>query len=277
MCDAAAALSNLAVVILILRKDSLRTVSNILVAALALSELFITVVVIPLSIIAYGKHLWSFHKELCVFQGYIFNTLFLVSGTLTSVISVDRFYSLASPMGHVAHLSEKTVVCMIVFVLANAGFWSSFPLYGIGNLEYIYLPNQTRCDVHWTLGGNYGLYYFVLLMVSFVLPLIGMTLMYFKSFQSAKESARKIRPGNIQIQTLQDGQFTSVARQESFDYLKANITVFIIIGSFVLSRGPNLVCNMAAWAQERQFCTPSAQLACSWLMYMSSLTTPYVY
>jgi hypothetical protein len=277
LLDILAAVSNLAVILLVFYKPSLRTVSNLLVAGLALAEFSISVLVIPFSIVAYKRHSWPFGEGFCVFNGYFYHTLYIATATFTSVISVDRYYSLANPMSHTANISEKHLLWVVSFVLLQSAFWASLPLFTIGELRYSFLPKQSRCGFKWTISGSLGVYYFLIVMVSFILPVTAIVIMYHKSVRAAMKSARKIRPGNIQFETSKDGQFTSVAKAQSTGSFKAVFTVSIIIGSFLASRSPMVVCNIGSWYSGQDFCPPYAELAFSWLLYLGPLTNPYVY
>lgn len=277
LLDVLAAVSNLAVILLVFYKPSLRTVSNLLVAVLALAEFSISVLVIPFSIVSYKKHSWQFGDGFCIFHGYFYQTLYIATATLTSVISLDRYYSLANPMSHTANITVKHLLWVVGFVLAQAAFWASIPLFTIGDLNYSFLPKQSRCGFKWTLSGALGTYYFFNLMISFILPVSAVIIMYHKSVRAAMQSARKIRPGNIQFQTSKDGNFTSVAKAQSTGSFKAIITVSVIIGSFLASRSPIVACNIGSWYTGQDFCPPVVELAFSWMLYLGPLTNPYVY
>lgn len=275
--DVLAAISNLVVMVLILHKPSLRTVSNLLVCGLAFTDFLVAVLIVPFSILGYKRQSWLDDGALCVFHGFMYNMLYIIAGTFTSVVSVDRYYSLASPMSHTANVTSTHLVWITIFVIVHSAFWASLPLFSIEGLTYLYLPREARCGFTWAVAGPLGIYLFFIVLVTFAVPVIGSIIMYYKSVQAAMDSARKIRPGNVQIERFGNGDFTSVAKTEHIGSSKAVCTVSVIVGSFVLSRAPILVCNIGAWFTGEDLCSAKIELGFAWLQYLGVLTNPYVY
>lgn len=275
--DVLTVICNLAVLLLIIHKPTLRTVSNILVCGLAMTDFLMATLIVPFSIIGYKNQVWSYNDTLCIVQGYLFNMLYIVSASFTSIISIDRYYSLASPMSHTANVKGSYVIWTVIFVILHSAFWVNFPLYGLEGLTYSYLPKHSRCSFNWAVSGPLGTYLFFVVLVTFVVPVFASVVMYYKSVQAALDSARKIRPGNVHIERFANGDFTSVAKTENIGSTKAVLTVSVIIGSFVICRAPILVCSIGAWYHGHDFCSFKLELGFSWLQYLGSLTNPFVY
>ena len=275
--DATAALSNSCILLLIFRKSTLRTVSNLLLASLALSELLMAVLVIPFSIVAFAKESWPYGESLCLFQGYLSNVLCLTSAAFTSVIAVDRFYCVSSPISHAGNISGRHIVIITIIVYIQAAFLSLFPLLGIGSLRYSFITAKLRCTLRWDLHGSYLVYYFLISTVGFVIPACTIIVMHYKSLKEARKSARQIRPGNVRVQVLKDGHYTTVAQSGNSPSLKANITLFVIIGTFLVSRAPIALANIMNGLHGRSYFSPITELSFAWLLYLSSVLDPYVY
>ena len=275
--DATATFSNSCVLVMVLRKTCLRTVSNLLVVALALNELLTAVLVIPFSIAAFAKELWQYGEGFCLFQGYLGNMLSLSSAVFTSVIAVDRFYTVSSPISHAGNVTGRHIVATTIVVFLQAAFWSIFPLLGIGNLRYDFISAKLRCALRWDLHGNYLIYYFLITTVGFVVPAFTIILMHYKSFKEARRSARQIRPGHIRVQVLKDGQYTTVAQRNNSNNFKANITLIVIIGTFLVSRGPLAIVNIINGVHGGHYFSDTTELVFSWLLYFATLLNPYIY
>lgn len=276
--DVAAALTNFAVLCLILPRTCLRTVSNLFLAGLTLTQLIMTALVIPFSIVTFAEQSWLFGDGFCQFEGFLTNFLSISSATFISVISVDRFFSLANPMSHAANVTSKHVIFASVFNWFHSAFWAAFPLYGLDGLKYNYIPAKSGCGFRWDLKGSYFIYYYFIAMESFLLTSFTMCLMYFKSFQTARKSARQVRPGNIQIQVLQNGDFTSVAQtNSSFQSLKANCTLTLIIGSFMVSRGPLTIFNIVTSFAGEGYFSALTETVVSFMLYLGPLVDSLVY
>ena len=276
--DTIAAFTNFAILCIILPKTCLRTVSNLLLAGLALTDLAMTLLVVPFSIVTFATQSWRFSEGFCVFQGFSMNFLSISSATFVSVIAVDRFYYLANPMGHSANVSGKLVSFAAAFCWFHSAFWASFPLFGIEGLSYNYVPAKQGCGFRWHLRGACLIYYYFISMASFLLPSFTLCLMYFKSLQAARRSAQQIRPGNIQIQVLQNGEFTSVTQTNNhFHSLKANCTLTLITLSFFISRGPLAIFNLASNSYGEGKFSPIAQTAVSFMLFLAPLLDSLVY
>ena len=276
--DAVAALTNLAVLCIILPRTCMRTVSNLFLVGLSSTQLLMTVLVVPFSIAAFSKQAWSFGDGFCQFQGYLTIFLSISSATFISVIAVDRFFSLANPMSHAGNITEKHVIFASLFNWIHSAFWAAFPLFGLEGLNYKYSQAKNGCGFRWDLRGSYHIYYYFIAMESFIVPSFTMCLMYFKSFQTARKSARQIRPGNIQVQILQNGDFTTIAQTNNgYQSCKAHCTLTVIIGSFLISRGPLTIFNIVNSFTAEGYFSPLTETTVSFMLFLGPLFDSLVY
>lgn len=275
--DVVAAFTNLTVLCIILPRNYLRTVSNLFLVGLTSTQLLMTLLVIPFSIVTFSKQEWSFSDGFCKLEGYLTTFLSISSATFISVISVDRFFSLANPMSHAGNITGKHVIFASLFNWFHSAFWAAFPLFGLEGLNYKYFPAKNGCAFRWDLKGSYRIFYYFIAMESFILPSFTICLMYFKSFQTARKSARQIRPGNIQIQVLQNGEFTTVAQTNSYQSCKANCTLTVIIGSFLISRGPLTIFNIVNSFTGEGYFSSLTETTVSFLLLLGPLLDSLVY
>ena len=276
--DVIAAFSNLAVLYLILRRTSMRTVGNLFLVGLTSTQLLMTAFVIPFSIVTFSQQSWQFSDGFCQFQGFLTIFLSISSAAFISVISVERFFFLANPMSHAVNITARHVLFASLFNWFHALFWAAFPLFGLQGLKYKYVPAKNGCRFRWDLKGSYFIYYYFVAMESFLLTFFTMCLMYFKSFQTARKSALQVRPGNIQIQVLQNGEFTSVAQKNNnFQSLKANVTLTLIIGSFVISRGPMTIFNIVTSFTGEGYFSTLTETIVSFMLFLGPLFDVLVY
>lgn len=256
----------------------MRTVSNLFLVGLTSTQLLMTVTVVPFSIVTFLRPSWTFGNGFCQFQGYMTNFLSMSSATFISIISVDRFFSLANPMSYAGYITEKHVILASLLNWFHSAFWASFPLFGIKGLKYNYVPGRKGCGFRWDSKGPYYIYYSLIVMEGFIIPSFTLCFMHFKSFQTARQSARQVRPGNIQIQTLQNGDFTSVAlTKNKHNCMKANCTLTLIISSFVITRGPHTIFNIVTSFTEEGYSSGLTQTSVTLLLYMGPLLDPMVY
>lgn len=276
--DVFAALTNTAILCLVLPRTCMRTVSNLFLVGLSLTQFLMTVLVIPFSIVTLSQQSWQFGEGFCQFQGFFTIFLSISSATFISVIAVDRYFSLANPMSHTARVTSTHVLFTSIFNWFRAAFWAAFPLFGIDGLKYKFVPSINGCRFRLDLKGSYSIYYYFIAMESFLLTSFTMCIMYFKSFQTARNSARQVRPGNIQIQVLQNGEFTSVAQtKNSFQSLKANVTLALIIGSFLLTRGPLAIFNIVTSFTSEGYFSAGTETTVYFMVFLGPLLDSLVY
>lgn len=88
----------------------------------------------------------------------------------------------------------------------------------------------------------------------------------------------QVRPGNIQIQVLQNGEFTSVAQtNNNFQSLKANFTLTLIIGSFVITRGPLTIFNIVTSFTGEGYFSTLTETIVSFMLFLGPLFDALVY
>ena len=275
--DAVAALSNLAVLLLIFRSHRTRTVSNLLVAALMLTELLMTLFVVPFSISSFSKWTWQYGSHFCAGHGFLRNSLSYATAILICTISIERYYFIANPMRHAVNVSDTKVVLTAMYVWVQAAVWAVFPLFNIGNLRYVFSPSKMSCAFAWDLGGTYNLYYTIIFIGTFLMPTCAIGVMSYKTLQTARRNANQVRPGNIRFEESQDGEYTSIVQQERFAGMKANLSIVVITGTFLVCRGPLGILNITTAICGRSVFTAQAESVASWLLYLGSLLNPFVY
>ncbi|KAI6241032.1 Tyramine receptor tyra-2 [Aphelenchoides fujianensis] len=184
--------ANALVFVVLYKNPRLQTVPNLLVGNLAFSDLCLALIVLPLSSVYAVAGKWLFNESLCV----IFVSADILCSTASiwnlSIVGLDRYWAITSPVAYMAKRNKRTAAIMIVSVWVSSALISLAPLLGWkqvaehGNLVQINGTWQcTFLDLpSYTIYSATG---------SFFIPIIVMFFVYFKIYQAfAKHRARQI-------------------------------------------------------------------------------------
>ncbi|CAD5222458.1 unnamed protein product [Bursaphelenchus xylophilus] len=184
--------ANALVFVVLYKNPRLQTVPNLLVGNLAFSDLCLGLVVLPLSSVYAIAGEWLFPETLCA----IFVSADILCSTASiwnlSIVGLDRYWAITSPVAYMAKRNKQTAVLMILAVWVSSALISLAPLLGWkqvaehGNLVMINGTWQcTFLDLpSYTIYSATG---------SFFIPLTVMFFVYFKIYQAfAKHRARQI-------------------------------------------------------------------------------------
>ena len=131
---------NLLVCWTIFKHPRLRSTSNIFIACLALSDVFIAVLGFPFTLAVLLSGRWPFNKAVCNFQGFtftVFGTFFLVTMTLTAIA---RYFKVIRPSLHPKIYSKRNMS------LSDCSVFNINPFPDIFNVQRrIFLP---PCKIH---------------------------------------------------------------------------------------------------------------------------------
>ncbi|XP_029559601.1 trace amine-associated receptor 13c-like [Salmo trutta] len=104
---------NILVIISISHFKQLHTPTNLLILSLAVSDLLVGLIVIPVVTVAVMESCWSFGEYFCVFQFYIaFLCTSLSLGNLV-LISIDRYVAVCDPLLYQSKITITRMMCCI--------------------------------------------------------------------------------------------------------------------------------------------------------------------
>ena len=92
----------------------MRTIANMFVASLDVSDLLIGVNIGPLSMTALVTSHWPFTDRTCQFEGYI--AIILVAASIHTLVlmAVNRYYRIVKPTKYPRYFTEKKTLIMIL-------------------------------------------------------------------------------------------------------------------------------------------------------------------
>ncbi|XP_008198427.1 5-hydroxytryptamine receptor 1 isoform X1 [Tribolium castaneum] len=177
---------NILVCVAVCLVRKLRRPSNYLLVSLAVSDLCVALLVMPMAMIYEIKGRWIFGEVVCNLW-VSFDVLSCTASILNlCMISVDRYYAITKPLEYGVKRTPKRMILWVIVVWCFAACISLPPLLIIGNehseKEENGDINKEVCLVSQDFG--YQLY---ATLCSFYIPLTVMMVVYYKIFRAARK------------------------------------------------------------------------------------------
>ncbi|XP_059401482.1 trace amine-associated receptor 13c-like [Carassius carassius] len=244
---------NLLVIISISHFKQLHTPTNLLILSLAVADLIVGLIVIPLMGIRFIESCWYFGETICFLL--LFIIFMVVTASLGNLffISVDRYIAISDPLRYTVRVTTEKVVFCIILNWLCCGIYSVIILHN----TMFYPETHDRCY------GDCRVYFkfehFVTdLIVTFVAPSSVIMSIYVKIFCVAKYQAKVVN------------SVTSVSRSQR----KAGKTLGIVVAIFFMCWIPYYVVILT----EGNESTESVELNVTcWILYMNSCMNPLIY
>ncbi|XP_051883179.1 5-hydroxytryptamine receptor 5A-like [Pristis pectinata] len=280
---------NLLVLVTILRIKTFHRVPHNLVASMAVSDVMVAALVMPLSLVneLFGRR-WRLGRVLC--QVWISFDVLCCTASIWNVtaIALDRFWSITRHLEYTLKTRKRISNIMIVLTWALSAVISFSPLFGWGET---YSADQENCQISqepsYTILSTFGAFYFPLGVVVFV---------YWKIYKAAKlrigsSKRNAVVPMSEILQVKEASQepqlrcavgHTALTFQPDREAWrqqkekKAAVMVGILIGVFVLCWTPFFVTELIS-----PLCScsvpPVWKSLFVWLGYSNSFFNPLIY
>uniref|UniRef100_A0A8C8DT14 Histamine H2 receptor n=1 Tax=Oryzias sinensis TaxID=183150 RepID=A0A8C8DT14_9TELE len=250
--------------------------SNCFVVSLAVADLLLGLLVLPLSaVVELRNGNWPFGGALC--NIYIaLDVMFCTSSILTLLaISVNRYLAIASPLNHSRIVTPRRVALAIISIWALSLAVSFLPIhmgwntadYRVQNLDWLMGDEDQEghyCQFEWN--NNYILIY---VFASFYLPLVLMCGMYLCIFKVAREQVRRIRATTP--------SFARLAKATIVREHKATVTLAAVLGAFVICWFPYFTFFTCVGLMEKTNPPNIIHSIVLWLGYFNSTLNPILY
>lgn len=269
-------LANILVFVAVAYSRSLRTVSNVFIVSLSISDILVaTVVMVPASLNAVCNT-WLLPKELCSIWASFDVMLCSASVLNVCAISFDRYLAIISPLRYKTLMTFRRAL-MLVSVIWFVAILSSFvPIQnGWHNLEVPSLVNLTIFSRQPQCFFKVSVLYAVLVSaVTIMLPIAIALILYVKVSGEARRQALFVRTLIAPSRVLLGQDVGSKNVREPFTR-KATVTLGVIVGAYVATWAPFLVLNVI---EAQCQCIPhEVFIAIVWLGYCNSLINPIIY
>ncbi|XP_048509215.1 5-hydroxytryptamine receptor 1 isoform X2 [Athalia rosae] len=175
-------IGNILVCVAVCLVKKLRRPCNYLLVSLAVSDICVALLVMPMALLYEILGTWSFGPILCDLW-VSFDVLSCAASILNlCVISVDRYNAITKPLEYGVKRTPRRMILCVSLVWLGAACISLPPLLIMGN-EHTYTENG---PTHCTVCQNF-FYQIYATLASFYIPLIVMIVVYYKIFCAARK------------------------------------------------------------------------------------------
>ena len=135
---------NISVCYAVYRNQRLRSVSNMFIVALAVSDLLISFSCMPLSVATLVQSRWVFGTTVCPLQGFAIFMFAMSSLNTMGIIAISRYFCVVKPTRYIVLFRKQRIVLYTAAVWCMALFGSVPPLiFQTGG--YTFHPGKAMC------------------------------------------------------------------------------------------------------------------------------------
>ncbi|XP_070296612.1 trace amine-associated receptor 13c-like [Salvelinus sp. IW2-2015] len=178
---------NVLVIISISHFKQLHTPTNLLILSLAVSDLLVGLIVIPVMTVAIMESCWGFGKYFCLFHIYIdFLCTSLSLGNLV-LISIDRYVAVCDPLLYHTRITIRRIMCCISIT------WCCCIIYDaviIKNFVNVQIPSRCLTECLIVEGLTWG--NIIDVIITMIVPCSIIITLYVNIFVVARSQARKV-------------------------------------------------------------------------------------
>ncbi|EDO39161.1 predicted protein [Nematostella vectensis] len=243
---------------IVLSNRRLRTVPNLFVVSLALSDLGMGVLSMPMCITVLSVSGWPFGDSACQYNGFIAVTMGVSSTQTLALTSVNRYFKVVKPSLYRKYFTMRaTIICILSsWFLATL---ATIPYLASGS-RMIFHPGKYVCYLHI----NAGWYVAFVATIYVGLPSSVIMFCYFHVFKAVKAHQKRF-------------QNTNNNSNVSVEEIKITRTLFVVVVCFMFCWSPILIIDLVDtfrgfWSMNRETYT-----MWSFLAIVSSAVNPIIY
>ena len=126
------------------RNQRLRTLSNMFVIALSVSDILMSIFCMPFTVVTLFHGRWTFGESYCRFEGFEALTFALVSMGTMGLIAVSRYYCVVKPEKYIVLFKKQRGFLYIVLIWC-AALVGSLPPFFFKNGRFEFQPDKAMC------------------------------------------------------------------------------------------------------------------------------------
>ena len=260
--NVAAFFGNLSVCYVVYRNQRLRTLSNLFVVALAVSDILMSTCSMPFSVATLIRGQWIFGEKFCRFHGFGVFTFGLASLHTMGIIAVSRYYCVVKPEKYIVFFKKQRTLMYIAVVWCVA-LIGSVPPFFFGHGGFEFQPGKAMCL--YTFDTNIAYTVFIE-CVYIATPLTIITICYVKVFYIVSRSNRVFSYEN-------NPQLLRANVEEA----KVTKTLAAVMVGFACCWLPVCIIDCIDVARKEPTLPLEAYLAYGFLVYLSSTINPFIY
>ncbi|CAH3016597.1 unnamed protein product [Porites evermanni] len=253
-------LGNSLTLLVMLLNRRMRTIPNMFVASLAVSDLLLGLCsFVPFGIPVLVTSHWLFNDTACQFQGYITIALVVASFYTLVLMAVNRYYRIVKPAKYQRYFTKKKTLIMIL-----VSWFSSFcaPLpHVLSGIKIVFHPAKFFC--YFVIEERAFLHYGSPLYIG--VPTCVIIYCYLRIFSTVRNHNRNLHPPNNLISSV------------NVEDVKVARTIFLVVVFFNLCWIPILTVNVLDDVFQRWIFPTEVYILNSFLGTLSSAVNPLLY
>lgn len=177
---------NMLVCIAIWRNSRLRSVTGFFILSLALSDVLMATLCMPLSVAASLEGKWIFGLRACQMQGYLINILAAISLHTMALTAIHRYFCVVRPNKCRKLFTKKRTILMIsclwvvVLIVPTVEIAS-------GVLYFVFHEGMVMCIIEKSVRTKWLANLSAFIIVNIILPMVVMFICYFKVFKRVRQ------------------------------------------------------------------------------------------
>jgi len=260
--NVAAFFGNLLTCYAVYRNQRLRTLPNMFVIALGVSDILMSTFCMPFTVVTLFRGRWMFGESFCRFHGFGALTFGLVSMGTMGLIAVSRYYCVVRPETYIV-LFKKQRALLYIAVVWCAALVGSLPPIFIKNGRFEFQPGKAMCL--YTFESNIAYTVFIE-FVYVAAPLTTIIICYSKVFRTVSRSNQVFSREN----TIQ--QFRA-----NVEEAKVTKTLAAVMVGFSCCWLPISVMDNIDAARGEHTLPRQVYLTYAFLAYLSSTINPFIW
>ena len=260
--NVAAFVGNLSVCYAVYRNQRLRTLSNMFVVTLAISDILMSTCCMPFSVATLVRGQWMFGEAFCRFHGFGVFTFGLASLHTMGIIAVSRYFCVVKREKYIALFKKQRTLVYIAVVWCVA-LIGSVPPFFFEHIGFEYQPGKVMCL--YTFDSNIA-YTIFIECVYIAAPLTLIAFCYSKVFHTVSRSNRVFSSENNPQQL-----------RANVEEAKVTKTLATVMVGFACCWLPVCIIDCIDAARGEPTLARQAYLTYGFLVYLSSTINPFIY
>ncbi|XP_036815260.1 trace amine-associated receptor 13c-like [Oncorhynchus mykiss] len=178
---------NLLVIISISHFKQLHTTTNLLLLSLAVADLLVGLIVIPVTTVAIMESCWGFGQYFCVFHIYMACLCTSLSLGSLVLISIDRYVAVCDPLLYHSKITITRMICCI-----SISWWCCTIYNAVIITDIVNVQVPSRCLKECFIVEGYMWGKIMDIVITMVVPCSIIITLYMKIFVVARSQARKV-------------------------------------------------------------------------------------
>ena len=253
---------NLSVCYAVYINQRLRTLANMFVVALAVSDILISICCMPFSVATLFLGRWIFGASFCRFHGFALLILSMASLSTMGIIAVSRYFCVVKPEKYIV-LFNKQRILMYIAVVWGASIVGSVPPLFFKHGGYKFKPGKTFCTYSFETNIVYTVFAECVFIVT---PLTLITICYAKVYYTVSRTNQVFSHENNPQQL-----------RANVEEAKVTKTLAAVMAGFAFCWIPVCVVDYIDAARGKPTLPRQAYLTYGFLVYLSSTINPFIY